>query len=164
MYQGERDTSTVHEEKLERIPRVKSIAGPADIMDRKEADHKIQQFCQLWIMYVENTVELKRKSKLPQESMVTAWQVYVPYISDIVRQLDEVIKIFAIEKELRAIKNRGYFPVPHITPQDRKIETNHDKDKVLETVDEIATAMSQAVKQSEEIYIREQEPKPEMNT
>ena len=47
----------------------------------------------------------------------------VPYISDIIRQLDEVMKIFAIEKELRTIKNRGYFPVPHITPQDSKIET-----------------------------------------
>ena len=157
MYQGERDTSAVHEEKLERIPRVKRIAGPADVMDRKEADHKIHQFCQLWIMYAENTVELKRKSELSQESAVTACKVYVPYISDIVRQLDEVMKIFAIEKELRAIKNRGYFPVPHIMPQDRKIETNHNKDKVLETVDEIATGMSQAVKQSEEIYIREQE-------
>ena len=152
MYQVECHTSTVHEEKLERIPRVKRIAGPADVMDRKEADHKIRQFCQLWIMYAENTVELKRKSELSQESAVAACKVYIPYISDIVQQLDEVMKIFAIEKELRL-----YFPVPHITLQDRKSETNHDKDKVLETVDEIATAMSQAVKQSEEIYIREQE-------
>ena len=30
---GEHDTSTIHEEKLERIPRVKKIAGPADVMD-----------------------------------------------------------------------------------------------------------------------------------
>ena len=157
MFQGEHDTSAVHEEKLERIPRVKSIAGPADVMDQKEADHKIHQFCQLWIMYAENTVELKRKSELSQESVVAACKVYVPYISDIVQELDEVIKIFAIEKEIRAIKNRGYFPVPHIMSQDRKIETTNDKDKVLETIDEIATAMCQAVKQSEEIYIREWE-------
>ena len=108
-------------------------------------------------MYAENTVELKRKSELSQESAVAACKVYVPYISDIIRQLDEVMKIFAIEKELRSIKNRGYFPVPHITPQDKKIETTHNKDKILETIDEIATAMSQAFKQSEEIYIREQE-------
>ena len=33
------------------------------------------------------------------------------------------MKIFAIEKELRTIKNRGYFPVPHITPLDSKIKT-----------------------------------------
>ena len=31
----------IHEEKLERIPRVKKIAGPADIMDREEAEYKI---------------------------------------------------------------------------------------------------------------------------
>ena len=37
--------------------------------------------------------------------------MYVPYISHIVGQLDEVVKIFAMEKELRLIKNRGYFPV-----------------------------------------------------
>ena len=43
-------------------------------------------------------------------------------------------------------------------PQDSKIETTRDKDKILETVDEIATAMFEAVKQSEKVYIREQEP------
>ena len=74
-------------------------------------------------MYADNSVELRRKSELSQESAVTACRVYVPYISDIVRQLDEAMKIFAIEKELRTMKNRGYFPVPQITPQDHKIET-----------------------------------------
>ena len=96
--QGKHDTSTVHGEKLERIPRVKKIAGPADIMDRGEAEYKIRQFCQLWILYAENSVELKRKSKLTQESAVAACKVYIPYISDILRQLDEVMKIFAMEK------------------------------------------------------------------
>ena len=62
-----------------------------------------------------------------------------------------------MEKELRLIKNRGYFPVPQITPQDNKIETTRDKDKMLAAVDEEATAMLNAVKQSEENYIREQE-------
>ena len=67
------------------------------------------------------------------------------------------MKIFAMEKELRIIKNRGYFPVPLITPQGNKIETSHDKDKVLEAVDEEVTEMLKAVKQSEENYEREQE-------
>ena len=116
--QGEHDASTVHEEKLERIPRVKKIAGPADVMDRGEAEYKICQFCQLWILYVDNSVELKRKSELSQESAVAAWRVYVPYILHIIRQLDEVMKISAMEKELRSI---NYFPVPQITPQDSKI-------------------------------------------
>ena len=80
---GEHDTSTMHEEKLERIPRVKKIARPADVMDREEAEYKICQYCQLWTMYAENSVELKRKSELSQESAVAACKVYVPYISDI---------------------------------------------------------------------------------
>ena len=45
--QDEHDASTVQEEKLERIPRVKRIAGPADVMDKEEAEYKVLQFCQL---------------------------------------------------------------------------------------------------------------------
>ena len=67
------------------------------------------------------------------------------------------MKIFPMEKELRTIKNRGHFLVPLITPQGNKIETSHDKDKVLETVDEEITEMLNAMKQSEENYEREQE-------
>ena len=145
MLQDEHYVNIVHEEKLERIPRVKKIAGPVDIMDQEEAEYKICQFSQLWILYAENSVELKRKSELLQENAVAACKVYIPYISDVIRQLDEVMKIFAMEKELRSIKNRGYFPVLQITPQDSKIETAHDKDKILETVDEMATAMLQGI-------------------
>ena len=126
-------------------------------MDREEAEYKIHQFCQLWTLYAENSVELKRKSELSQENAVAACKVYVLYISDIIQQLDEVMKIFAMERELRSIKNRGYFPVPQITPQDSKIKTARDKDKILEIVDKIVTALFQAVTQSEEAHIREQE-------
>ena len=135
MLQDEQNVSIVHEEKLERIPSIKKIAGPADVMDREEAEHKILQFCQLRALYAENSVELKRKSELSQESTVAACKVYIPHISNIIQQLEEVMKIFAIEKELRTIKNRGYFPVPHITPQDSKIETARDKDNILGTID-----------------------------
>ena len=85
---------------------------------------------------------------------MAACKVYRPYISDILRQVDEVMKIFAIEKELRRIKNRGHFLVPLITPQGNKIETSHDKNKVLEAVDEEITGMLNDVKQSEENYER----------
>ena len=81
---GEQDTSSMYEEKLKRIPSVKKLAGPADVMDREEAKYKIHQYCQLWTMYADNSVELKRKSELSQESTVAACKVYVPYISDIV--------------------------------------------------------------------------------
>ena len=56
MLQNEQDISIVHKEKLERIPSIKKIAGPADVMDREEAEHKILQFCQLWTLYAENSV------------------------------------------------------------------------------------------------------------
>ena len=59
------------------------------------------------------------------------------------------MKIFAMEKELRIIRNRGHFRVPVITPQGNKIETSQDKDKVLEAVDEEVLEMLKAVKQSE---------------
>ena len=154
--QDEHNASTVQEEKLERIPRVKRAAGPADIMDREEAEYKVIQFCQLWTLYADNSVELKRKSELSQESAVATCKVYVPYISDIIRQLDEVMKIFAIEKEFRSIKNRGHLPVPQITSQDSKIKTARDKDKTFETVDKMAAAMLQAIMLSEEAYMREQ--------
>ena len=51
-------------------------------------------------------------------------KMYVPYISDITRQIEEVVKIFAMEKELRSIKNRGYFPVPQLAPGECKIGNN----------------------------------------
>ena len=82
--QGKQDTSKMQEEKLEIIPSVKKLAGPADVMDREEAKFKICQYCQLWTMYADNSVELKRKSELSQESAVAACKVYVPYTSDIV--------------------------------------------------------------------------------
>ena len=136
---------------------IKKIAGPADVMDREEAKAKILQYGQLWQLYAEISVELKEKSELSQERAVAACKVYGPYISDILQQVDQVMKIFAMEKELRRIKNRGHFLVPLITPQGNKIETSHDKDKVLEAVDKEITEMLNTVKQSEENYKREQE-------
>ena len=100
---------------MEELELIKKIA-PTDTMDLEEVKHKIYyQYLQLWILYTEISVALKRKSRLSRESTVTAFKVYRPYISDILRQVDEVIKLFSMEKELRVIKNRGHFPVPKIT-------------------------------------------------
>ena len=79
------------------------------------------------------------------------------YISDILQQVDEVMKLFYMEKELRIIKNRGHFPVPTITPQGTKVETIKDKENVLEAVDAEAVEMIRAVRENEENYNREQE-------
>ena len=155
--QGEQDTGTMQEERLERIPSVKKLVGPADVMPREEAEYKVCQYCHLWTMYADSSVELKKKSELSQESAVAACKMYVPYISDITRQIEEVVKIFAMEKELRSIKNRGYFPVPQLAPEECKIETIQDKEVLMREIDEIAVEMLNAIKESEENYKREQE-------
>ena len=108
-------------------------------------------------MYADSSVELKKKSELSQESAVAAFKMYVPYISDITLQIAEVVKIFAMEKELRLIKNRGYFPVPQLAPRECKIETIQDKEILIKEIDEIAVEMLNAIKESEENYKREQE-------
>ena len=155
--QGEQDTNTIQVERLERIPSVKKLVGPADVMPREEAEYKVCQYCHLWTMYADSSVELKKKSELSQESAVAACKMYVPYISDIIRQIEEVVKIFAMEKELRLIKNRGYFPVPQLAPEECKIETILDKEVLLSEIDEIVVEMLKAIKESEENYKREQE-------
>ena len=80
---GENNTSPMQEERLERIPSVKKLAGPADIMPVEEAEYKVRQYCHLWTMYADSSVELKKKSELSQESAVAACKMYVPYISNI---------------------------------------------------------------------------------
>ena len=155
--QGEGNTGPMQEERLERIPSVKKLVGPADIMPREEAEYKVHQYCHLWTMYADSSVELKKKSELSQESAVAACKMYVPYISNITRQIEEVVKIFAMEKELRLIKNRGYFPVPQLAPRECKIETIQDKEILIKEIDEVAVEMLNAIKESEENYRKEQE-------
>ena len=108
-------------------------------------------------MYAETSVELKKKSEMSRENAVTACRMYGSYITDILRQVDEVMKLFAMKKELRIIKNRVYFPVPTITPQGKKIETSDDKDKIIEAVETEVVEMIRVVRESEENYEREQE-------
>ena len=66
-----------------------------------------------------------------------------------------MVKIFAMEKELRSIKNRGYFPVQQLAPEECKIETIQDKEVLLTEIDEIVVEMLNAIKESEENYKRE---------
>ena len=147
----------MQEERLKRILSVKKLAGPADVMPREEAEYKVRQYHHLWTMYADSSVELKKKSELSQESAVAACKMYIPYISDITRQIEEVVKIFAMEKELRSIKNRGYFPVPQLRPRECKIETIQDKEILMKDIDEKVVEILNTIKESEENYIRERE-------
>ena len=155
--QGKHNTGLMQEERLERIPSIKKLAGPADLMPSEEAEYKVRQYYHLWTMYTDSSVELKKKSELSQESAVAACKMYVPYISDITRQIEEVVKIFAMEKELRLIKNRDYFLVPQLAPKEYKIETIQDKETLIKEIDEVAVEMLNAIRESEENYRKEQE-------
>ena len=155
--QGESNTGLMQEERLKRIPSLKKLARPADIMPIEEAEYKVHQYCHLWTMYADSSVELKKKSELSQESAVAACKMYVLYISDITHQIEEVVKIFAMEKELRLIKNRGYFPVPYLAPQECKIETIQDKETLIKAIDEVAVEMLTAIRESEENDKKKQE-------
>ena len=77
------DTSELRPEELVRIPLIRKIAVPADIMDLEEVEYKIRQYCQLWQLYAETSVELKKNSEMSRESTVTACRVYRSYITDI---------------------------------------------------------------------------------
>ena len=60
-----------------------------------------------------------------------------------------------MKRELRIIKNRGYFPVPKIIHQGTKIENTKDIDKVLEVVDREVVEKITAVRESEMNYKKE---------
>ena len=109
------------------------------------------------ILYAEISIELKKKSEHSRESAVNACRVYGPYIADILHQVDEVIKLFSMEKELRKVRNRGDFPVPKLTPVGIKIENIKDKDRVLTLVDREVEKMLKAIRTYKENYEREQE-------
>ena len=48
-------------EELERIPLVRKITAPADVMDLEEIEDKIHKYCQLSKLYAETSVELRKK-------------------------------------------------------------------------------------------------------
>ena len=144
-------------EELERIPRIRKEAAPTDCMELEEVENKYRQYMQLWIPYADISIELRKKSELSKESAVNTCRVYGPYITDILCQVEEVIKLFSMEKELRKIRNRGEFPVPKFTPDGIKIETTQDKDRVLTQVDREVEDILKAVRRNEENYEREQE-------
>ena len=140
-------------EELERTQLIRKIAAQVDIMELEEIKEKICQHCKLWKLYAETSVELKRKSKLSWQDAVTACKVYRLYISDILQQVNKVMTLLAMEKELRIIKNREYFPGYKGT----KVKNTKDINKVLEAVDKEVTNMIRAVRISELNYERKKQ-------
>ena len=55
-------------------------------------------------MYGEASWELHHHSTLSEEETARAYEVLLPYISDILEQVDKVMVIFWMERELRNLK------------------------------------------------------------
>ena len=155
--QNDPENSEMCEEELIRIPCIKKEAAPADCMDLEEVENKYRQYMQLWILYADISIELSKKTELSKESAVNACKVYGPYITDILRQVEEVIKLFSMEKELRKIRNRGEFPVPKFTPEGIRIMNTKDKDRVLTQVDRECEDILRAIRRNKVKYEKEQE-------
>ena len=121
-------------------------------MNMKEIEEKINQYCQLCVLYAEATCELSRRSKISNEEAVRACKVYKPYIQDILRQVQTALSIFAMEKELRNLKGIGHFPVPSITPKGTQIKNPHQITKFLQAVDEEMFQILTIVRENERNY------------
>ena len=91
-------------EELKRILLVRKTAVAADIMDLQEIEKKVDQYFKLWVLYTDVSLELARKSKSSPTEAAKACKIYKPYICDILQQVDAVMTIFAMEKELRNLK------------------------------------------------------------
>ena len=151
-FQNDPENSRMYKEELVRILCIKKEAAPADCMDLEEVEKKYRQYMQLWILYTDISIELRKKTELSKEGAVNACKVYGPYITDILCQVEEVIKLFSMEKELRKIRNRGEFPVPKFTPDGIRIVNTKDKDRVLTQVDREVEDILRAVRRNEEKY------------
>ena len=77
---------------------------------------------------------------------MTACKIYETHISDVLKQFDEITKLFAIENEMRIIRRRELLPFPTTSPHEERIESKKDKDKVLHEVDEEVMEMLKTVK------------------
>ena len=80
---------------------------------------------------VDTSCELTAKSKISQQEVARACKVYGPCICDILEQVDAVMTLFVMEKEL---KGKGHFPIPKITPKGARIKNPHHVRKTLEAV------------------------------
>ena len=142
-------------EELRRIPSIRKTAPAADVMDLTEIEEKVYQFCTLWELYTDASYELARKSKLSPAEAANACKIYGPYISDIL--VDMVMTIFAMENELRNLKDRGHFSIPKITPHGIRIDNPQQAKKTLDAVDGELTQILKSIRESKEKYEKEKE-------
>ena len=126
-------------------------------MDLMEIEEKVYQFCTLWELCVDASYDLVRKSKLSPAEAAQACKIYGPYISNILHQVDTIMTIFAMDNELRNMKDRGNFPIPKITPHGIRIDNPQQARKTLDAADGELTQILKSIRESEERYEKEKE-------
>ena len=137
------------------VYRLKTLTGSPDPTHANGMDKPCN--CQLWELYADALCELTAKSKISQQEAAKACKVHRPYIHDVLDQIDAVMTLFVMEKELRSLKGKGHFPIPKITPKGTRIENPHHVRKTLEAVDEEVTQMLNTIRENEIIQEKEKE-------
>ena len=84
-FQKQIDQMEPHIDELKIIPLIRKRAPAAYIMDMKEIEEKIGQYCQLWELYAQASCELTRRSKISQNEASKACKLYGPYIRDVLQ-------------------------------------------------------------------------------
>ena len=110
-------------------------------------------------MYADALIQLKGASKLHHNKAVAACKIYGSHISDLLKQFEEMMKLFAIENELRAIQHREQIPYPTINPLEERIENRKHRDKLMKEVDDKLVLVLRRVETIEGNYQREKEAK-----
>ena len=62
-----------------------------------------------------------------------------------------------MENELRNLKGRGHFPIPKITPQGVRIDSQHQARKTLDAADRELTEILKNIRESEKKYEEKEE-------
>ena len=150
---GQPDDLDKETDKVTRVTLIRKRAPMADTIDLEEIEQKIQQYCQLWDLYARASCELSKRSKISQEEATNACKVLGPYIRDIMQQFKIWNTIFAMERDLRAIKNRGHFPIP----QGTKNENPQEAKRVLQVVEEEIMAITTRIRESKMAYEKGQQ-------
>ena len=147
------------------VYRHKTLTGSPDPMHANSTDKFAQRSRIRSVSTVNYGNSMQKHHVNYQESpgyhrmkqLARACNVYRPCIRDVLQQVDAIMTIFVMEKELRSIKGRGHFPIPTITPHDTRIENLHQVRKTLEAFDEEKVQILTTVRENERNYEKEKE-------
>ena len=99
---------------LLRIPNIQKLSAVNKVMSEAEVWSKLSTYAELCQLYANASCELSRRARKFPKRRIRACELLEPYINDILEQMDAVIAIFAMEKELRKYKGMRDFTMPNL--------------------------------------------------